>query len=161
MNDRDDRSLLSGYLDGELTGDERTAVDARLAASPEWRAELRAVREARDAVRELAVREPGPGFWDAVHAAVRDTHDAPDGAVGPGAVGDTVVPLATRRRNVVRWAAAATAVAAALLAVFLIPGREQVRPNVTAVATQHGAASAEVGDAISGLVPLGPLRGPR
>jgi negative regulator of sigma E activity len=158
--DRDDLSALSGYLDGELTAEERAEVEEQLAASPEWRAELDVVRAARDAVRGLAPREPRAGFWEAVSAVVRDepatgtstpVHEDPDAAVA----------LPTwRRSTVVRWAAGGVA-AAALVAVFLIPGREQVRPSVTAVATQHGASSAEVGDRISGLVPLGPLRGPR
>jgi anti-sigma factor RsiW len=156
--DHDDLSVLSGYLDGELTADERAEVEAQLAASPGWRAELDAVRVVRDAVRGLAPREARAGFWDTVTAAVRDA-PVDDAAVGVDP--DAVVALPTRRRStVVRWVAGGVA-AAALVAVFLIPGREQVRPNVTAVATQHGASSAEVGDPISGLVPLGPLRGPR
>jgi hypothetical protein len=61
---------------------------------------------------------------------------------------------------VVAWVAAAAA-AAVIVAVFLIPGREQVRPDVTAGATQHAASSSELGDPISGLVPLGPLQGRR
>ncbi len=163
MIDRDDLSVLSGYLDGEITAEQRAEVVALLAASPEWRAELVGVRAARDAVRGLAPREPAAGFWDAVTAAVRD---APDAAV-PGAGApvrddrDAVVPLTTRRSTIVRWAAAGIAAAAVVVAMFVIPGREQVAPNVTAVATQHGASSADVGDPISGLVPLGPLRGPR
>ena len=174
MTDHDDRSLLSGYLDGELDAEQRAAVDAQLAESAEWRAELDAVRTARDAVRGLVAREPRAGFWDDVTAAVRADSLVDDGQ-GPVPDADEdasadaagVVPLAprrterTRRQKVVAWAAGGTAVAAALVAVFMIPGRQQVRPNVTAVATQHGATSAAVGDPISGLVPLGPLRGPR
>ena len=59
------------------------------------------------------------------------------------------------------WVAAAAGVAAAVVAVFVIPGRTQVRPDVTAVATQHAASSSDVGDPISGLVAVAPLRGLR
>jgi anti-sigma factor RsiW len=159
--DRDDLSVLSGYLDGELTAGERAEVEEQLAASPEWRAELDAVRAARDAVRGLAPREPRPGFWDAVSEVVRDEPATGTGTPAHEDRGAAVARSPRGRSTVVRWAAGGIAAAAALVAVFLIPGREQVRPNVTAVATQHGASSAEVGDRISGLVPLGPLRGPR
>jgi anti-sigma factor RsiW len=164
--DRHDPSVLSGYLDGELDDDERAEVEARLAESPEWRDELASVRAARDAVRGLQVLEPRAGFWDDVTAAVRDAPldgAADDGAVVPIAAGAVRRTERTtpRRTRVLRWAAGATAAAAALVAVFVIPGRDQVKPNVTAVVNQHGVSSSEVGDRISGLVPLGPLRGPR
>jgi hypothetical protein len=55
----------------------------------------------------------------------------------------------------------AVAVAAAIIAVVLVPGRTSVRPNVTAVATQHAASSSDVGDSISSLAPVGPLVGRR
>jgi negative regulator of sigma E activity len=161
----DERSLLSGYLDGELTRDEQQVVDARLASSAEWRAELQAVRTARTAVRGLAEREAPLGFWERVTAAVAAADD-PAAARDPAGRADTDAQRRRRgerageRNRVVAWVAAAAA-AAVIVAVFLIPGREQVRPDVTAVATQHAASSSELGDPISGLVPLGPLQGRR
>jgi len=164
--DRHDPSVLSGYLDGELSDTERAEVEALLAESPEWREELVAVRAARDAVRGLDVVEPRTGFWDDVAAAVRAAplDDDTVAAVVPITAGGARRDdrrARPRRNRVIVWAAGATAAAAALVAVFVIPGRDQVKPNVTAVVTQHGVSSSEVGDRISGLVPLGPLRGPR
>ena len=65
-----DPDMLSAYLDGELDADERAAVEARLAESPEWRAELDEVRAAR-ACGALPVANAPAGFWDAVLAARR------------------------------------------------------------------------------------------
>ena len=59
------------------------------------------------------------------------------------------------------WAAGGVAAAIAFGAMFVIPGRHQVRPNVTAVVTHHGATSAVRGDPVSGLVPLAPMRSSR
>jgi len=148
-----DHDFLSGYLDGELTAVERIEVEAQLADSAELRAELEEVRMARDAVRALPQREAPPGFWDAVVSEV-GAADVDADAV--------VVPIESRRRRVpVGWLAGAAAVAAAIIALVLIPGRTSVRPNVTAVATQHGASTAKLGDSISSLAPVGPLVGRR
>ena len=70
-----DPDMLSAYLDGELTDAERAAVDAQLASSPEWRAELAEVRAARDALRGLSERDAPAGFWDAVLANVAASDD--------------------------------------------------------------------------------------
>ena len=67
--------MLSAYLDGELSAPERDAVDARLAESAEWRAELDEVRAARDAVRRLPAREAPDGFWDSLLATVASDDD--------------------------------------------------------------------------------------
>ena len=79
------------------------------------------------------------------------------------AEGATVVAIESRRgrKSHAGWIAGAAAVAATVIAVVVVPGRTAVRPNVTAVATQHGAATSDVGDSISSLVPMGPLAGRR
>lgn len=161
--------MLSAYLDGELTPGERAEVEARLTGSSELRAELDDVRAARDLLRALPTREAPDGFWDRVTAAVAATPEATlDATRDDSSVSDdSVVPLApARERREARrlpwkWVAGGVAVAAALGALFVIPGRETVRPNIAAVSVQHGASSAGSGDPISGLVPLGPGRGPR
>jgi anti-sigma factor RsiW len=156
---RDDHDFLSGYLDNELTVDERVEVEAQLAASPELRAELEEVSIARAAVRGLPQHDAPAGFWDAVLADV-------EVAAFHEELGDenaTVVAIEPRRNRRVRagWIAGAVAVAAAIIAVIIVPGRTSVHPNVTAVATQHGASTSNVGDSISSLVPIGPLAGRR
>jgi len=168
--DDEDRSLLSAYLDDELTLDEGARVENRLAASPEWRAELDDVRIARDALRSLEVGAEPDGFWDRVEAAVAA---APDTA-GAGDRSETEPAIATgvtrlddhrgrrrSRRRLVAWASGGVAAALVFGAMFVIPGRRQVRPNVAAVVTHHGATSANQGDPISGLVPIAPMRSSR
>lgn len=139
--------LLSAYLDGELGGDVRATVEVRLSESPEWRVELETIRAARDAVRALPTRDAPPGFWDDVRSAVVDD----EVSLAPGA----------RRHRRFGRVAGAVAAAAALIAVVVMPGRPEVRPNVAAVVTQHGAQSVGAGDPISTLAPVGPLAGLR
>lgn len=157
----DDHDYLSGYLDDELAPEEHAEVEARLAASPELRAELDEIRVVRDAVRSLPRRDAPSGFWDAVVANVETAPDTDEGAVA----GDLapVSDLGERRARTVpwRWIAGAAAAAAVVIAVFVVPGRAQVRPNVRAVATQHGAASSDMGDSISPLATISPLVGRR
>jgi anti-sigma factor RsiW len=140
--------MLSAYLDGELTADERVAVDARLESSADWRAELAEVRAARDALRALPERNAPAGFWDDVRAAVAD-----DDVVVP----ITAAPSHPRRRWT--WVAAGAAAVAAVVAIIVVPHRHQVSPNVTAVVAQHGAQSSDAGDPVSMLAPVGPLAG--
>ena len=159
----DDHAFLSGYLDGELTADERAEVEARLAASIELRAELDEITVARAAVRGLPRRDAPAGFWDTVIANVEAADDERADDNAAVAEGAAVVAIDSRRNRKSRagWIAGAAAVAAAVIAVVVVPGRTAVRPNVTAVVTQHGAATSDVGDSISSLVPMGPLAGRR
>jgi anti-sigma factor RsiW len=159
IGDHDDHAFLSGYLDDELTEEERAGVEARLAASSQLRVELEDVRTARDAVRSLPRRTAPAGFWDSVIANVQN---ATQDDAGTTVAEDDLAPvrdLGERRARTVpwRWVAGAAAAAAVVIAVFVVPGRTQVRPNVRAVATQHGAASSDMGDAISPLATIGPL----
>jgi anti-sigma factor RsiW len=156
-----DPDMLSAYLDGELTAAERAAVESRLVASAEWRAELAEVRTARDALRGLPAREAPAGFWDAVHARV--VADDDDRA----AAGDVLVPITAaptaaakvhpRRRWA--WVAASAAAVAAVVAIVVVPHRSEVAPNVAAVVAQHGAQGSDHGDPVSMLAPVGPLAG--
>jgi len=139
--------MLSAYLDDELSTPDRERVEARLAESADWREELEEVRAARDVVRGLSLRDAPDGFWDAVHAELELAEVVPISAA------------ASRRRRPVVWLAAGVAAAAAVVAVFVIPNRSQVAPNVTAVVAQHGAQSSDTGDPVSVLAPVGPLAG--
>jgi anti-sigma factor RsiW len=153
-----DHDFLSGYLDGELTVEQRVDVEAQLLASSELRAELEEVTIARAAVRGLPQRDAPAGFWDAVRANVE--------TAAADVVADEVAPVVAiesprNRRVRAGWIAGAAAVAASVIAIVIVPGRTSVHPNVTAVATQHGATTSNVGDSISSLVPMGPLAGRR
>ena len=157
--------MLSAYLDGELTDTERAEVEAQLAESAEWRAELDEVRGARTMLRAVAEQDAPEGFWDAVMAGVAAADDAPIEAT-VGAEGDdapaeaTVVSLDEKRRGPGRWIATAFAAAAAVaLAVIIVPSRDTVKPDVATAVVQHGAQGSDLGDPIGTITPVGPLAG--
>lgn len=159
--------MLSAYLDGELTDAERAAVEQRLEVSAQWRAELAVVESARAIVRGLPVRDAPPGFWDRVlaHVETETESDATSDDIAPP-VPITVARSARRgtssgRGRVVTWIAVAVVALVALVVVVALPGQHTVKPNVTAVATQHGASTSNSGDPISGLVPVGLVSGLR
>ena len=140
-----DQSLLSAYLDGELDTAARAAVDARLAESDAWRADLAAVRTARDAVRTLAPVEAPAGFWERVLAP------------------ENVVDLAAARRGrawVSRWRALAGAAAAAgVLGVVFVPRPEPVQPAFAKLTQSHAERASLGNDVVTNLagavVPVG------
>lgn len=149
----EDRSVLSARLDDELSEAERADVDARLASSPEWRAELAEVTVARAALRAAPVSDAPPGGWDALYEAVRalDEDQFSDGEIAS-------IEGARRRRHPLRWAAAVAAAAVAIV-VLVLPSRDGVRPRVAVVATQHGTQLAGTGDPVSLLAPVSALGG--
>lgn len=61
LNDQD-YELLSAYMDGALAPDERTALEARLAAETELREELEALQSTVALIRALPVREAPRNF---------------------------------------------------------------------------------------------------
>ena len=119
MIDRDDHSVLSGYLDGELTADERAEVEALLAAL------IRLARRARHGPGRTrrgarpsrrANRGPGSGT-----TSPRPRRATADGATAVVPDDGAPMPIAARRHTSapgagrsLRWAAAGTAVAAGL-----------------------------------------------
>jgi len=175
MNDARDFDLeldmLSAYLDGELSDAERAAVDAQLEVSAEWRAELAEVESVRAIVRGLPARDAPPGFWDRVLAHVEAEAEADSEAEVPAADVAPPVPITaargarrgarSNRGRVVTWFAGAAAAVVAVVVVVALPGQHTVKPNVTAVVTQHGASIANTGDPISGLAPMGLAPGSR
>jgi hypothetical protein len=49
----------------------------------------------------------------------------------------------------------------AVVAVFAMPHKSEVSPNVAAVVAQHGAQGSDTGEPVSMLAPVGPLAGIR
>ncbi|MCO6438264.1 MAG: hypothetical protein J5J06_14310 [Phycisphaerae bacterium] len=69
-NPNDPLFLLSRYLDGDLTPQERTEIESRIAASPELQAELSGMRQAESIVRR-ATGGPVELDWDAQAEAIK------------------------------------------------------------------------------------------
>jgi anti-sigma factor RsiW len=147
---RADDELLSAYLDGEVTADERGAVDAALARSAERRAALAGLGEAREAVRALGQPELPAGFLDGVERAV--AADRPPSVVAGAAA------HGSRSRRGLAWLAGGVA-AAALVAAFVIPPTDHVDPAVSARVDTHAARASVSDDPVSELAPVAAASG--
>ena len=137
--DDEAQSVLSAYLDGECTPEERAGLDAHLATSAAWQRDLAEVREVRDLLRAEAVVEMPDGMLDDIIAAVAAA-DAPATADAPVA---PVADLDTKRRSKGRVAAwvGGMAAAAAIGVAVVIPTQPVVNPPVAAVVRTHAARS--------------------
>ena len=147
--------LLSAYVDGEVTDDQRALVEAELAESPSTRAVLAEIEAARDAVRALPMRDAPPEFWarilDGTGLDAGDVADADDDAA------DVVVTLESRRASrLPRWVAIAggAAAAAVVAAVLFLPGQKQVDPPVASFTDAHAVRNSLDTDAVSSLAPV-------
>lgn len=148
--------VVSAYLDGEATEAERRELEARVAASGDWREALARTAAARRAVRSAPWPEVPSGFWAAVTEAV-EADAGSRGRSGSGIAGSP--PAVHVRRPVARRAAvwAAGAAAAAVVAGFLLPRPSQpVSPSVPSYVESH-AARASIDDPITQLAPVGVL----
>ena len=136
------QELLSSYLDGDLSADERGQVDEHLATCEACQQELALLRATLDALHGLPELTAPAGFADAVMDRV--LAEAPT-------VGATVVPL-RRRLPVLLMAAPAALAAAAVLMVgmvwWLAPRYQAGEPGV--VASRGDAAEQEEKAAASG-----------
>lgn len=61
LND-DERAELVAYLDGELAGEARRAVETRIHLDPTWRAEAASLKRTWDLLDYLPRPEPSPSF---------------------------------------------------------------------------------------------------
>ena len=138
--------LLSAYLDGELDADDRALVDRRLEESAEWRQVLVELRETRELLRGLPMREVPPGLFDELPAP---ESPAPDPVPAP-------VSLDAKRRRRVRIAGcvAGVAAAAAIAAVVLVPSQTRVKPAVATFVNSHAARSSVSEEPVSELAPV-------
>jgi anti-sigma factor RsiW len=133
--------LLSAYLDGEATPDERALVERRLEESAEWRAVLDEVSTTREMLRALPMSEAPPGFWDSV--------------LQPDIAAPVQLETARRRRGkkVIGWLAGAAA-AAAIAAVVMVPGQSRVKPAVATLVSRHAVRSSVSEEPVSQLAPV-------
>ena len=139
MTDRERLSedMISAYVDGELSAEQRAAVEQELATSVAWSAVLVEITDVRARVRALPVPVAPAGFWDALLEG-RD-------AIHPG-----------RRRlgGPLGWAAGG--VAAAVVAVaFLVPAPHRASPSVATLVDSHATRSSLSQDPITQLAPIG------
>ena len=72
MNCRVIRSQLSPHLDGQLSSSGARRVRAHLAECPPCRTEFAALRAVKALLVEAAAPVAPPGFWDALHADLRN-----------------------------------------------------------------------------------------
>jgi anti-sigma factor RsiW len=121
---------LSALLDGELAPAEAAAARIHLEGCGRCRAELRAVEEARGALRSLPWLEPPPSLSAWVGRRRRRTRRAAVGLV-------------------------ASAAAAAALVVAAPHRPPTVRPPVADLVDVHAATASVAGDPVSELVSVG------
>ncbi len=116
MNQRDDATheLISAYLDGELSGDERSRVTQLLASSDEYRQTLEAMQSLAQGMQTLPAYRLDDQFAKRVLAAAGNAS-----ASTPGSDASAPQVAAASRRWHVGATAALTAAAVLLLAVFL------------------------------------------
>ena len=62
--DRESEALISGYLDDELSPEERAAVERRLAESESFREEYEKMKRLVEAAGDLGVDRPPEEVWD-------------------------------------------------------------------------------------------------
>jgi anti-sigma factor RsiW len=98
---------LSDYLDGELTDNERSALERHLDACPTCSAALDDLARVIDRARRLPSRPPAVDLWSGIAARI-----------GADAVHTPVAPVRARRR----WSFSLPELAAATLAIAVVSG---------------------------------------
>src|SRR5262245_41206159 len=115
--------LLSAYLDGELTPEERAAVEARLASDPEAEHLLHQLRSVSQSVQRLQIEPVGRDLRDEILRRIEATKPtvAATSTTTPAATPKKTAHFQSRRP----WVWASLAVAAGLLIMVLQRGTEQ------------------------------------
>jgi anti-sigma factor RsiW len=129
--------LISGYVDGELTAEQRAVVDRQIAVSEAWAAILDEITLVRARVRALPVPEAPVGFWDAIL--------------------ERPAPAARSRRRFggpLGWVAGSAA-AAVVVVAFLVPSPHQESPSVASLVDSHATRASLSQDPITQLAPIG------
>ncbi|MEX2172462.1 MAG: zf-HC2 domain-containing protein [Pirellulales bacterium] len=116
-----DRELLSAYVDGELTGAERAAVEAHLASDPAARRQVEEFRRLSGLIQNLPQPSLPADFSARVIARAEQAR--------PAAVVEPLRPSPTIGRTWRGWVWAGAALAAALLLAVMLPNREPELAN--------------------------------
>jgi anti-sigma factor RsiW len=142
--------LLSAYLDGELTADERARAERLLADSPQAQRILEEMRAVGTAVQRLPrLSLPTDFCLQVLRRAERRMLEQPDpslpGAIGKNNAGDLVrpaeeVPWSERVRRPMLYSILAASVAMVIV-IFNPDPKKQAPPRTTAMAPKAGAAS--------------------
>jgi len=124
MSDRVTEELISAYLDGELSHDERTLVERQLAESEEYQRLFSELQELRSRIKALPSFKLPADFSDRVVARIEQSKPLPS----PG----TGVKPAADSRSASAWlqlAVAAASLAAVVLAMILWREPTSVQPR--------------------------------
>ena len=127
--------LLSAYLDGEATADERAAVEARLATSEADRRLLEELQSLRGELQSLPQAAASDGFADRVVRAAVAAKARGDAQVTPAVSTSAAPTSAAAAKRSLRWTywAAAVALGLALCAVVVIqnwPAGNGINENI-------------------------------
>jgi anti-sigma factor RsiW len=127
-----DDELLSAYVDGELTVEERAAVEARLASDPAARQLLHQLRSVSQSVQALPMEPVGRDLREQILRRA--------GALKPAVGTSDVMPKVTIFQTRRPWVWASLAVAAGLLIMVLQPGDERGK-SLPAIAKHDGGTA--------------------
>jgi anti-sigma factor RsiW len=137
-----DDELLSAYLDGELTADERAAVEARLASDPDSQQLLHKLRSVSQAVQRLPLETVGRDLSQQIlhraGALKPATSTRSDNAAAAPTITKPKITIFQTRRS---WIWASLAVAAGLMIMVLQPAIND-QADLPAVAQRDSATTA-------------------
>ena len=171
MTDPIAEDLISGYVDDELDGPGRAAVEAAIADTPALGGVLTEVIEAREAVRRLPMVDLPRDVLDEIMANVAAADPAATDTAGAEAAprADAVLAEAAtaavpadelaraRRRHrfrVERWLAGGAAAVILVVVLVASPQPNQVTPSVGRLVDNHTARAADDSDPTSQLATL-------
>jgi anti-sigma factor RsiW len=112
----EERADLVAYLDGELAGEARHAIETKVHLDPTWRTEAEALKRTWDLLDYLPRPEPSPSFTQRTLSRLAPV----DRAAGP--------KQSTGRWRLARWLALGGGWAAALL-LSAVAGYQLLRPS--------------------------------
>jgi hypothetical protein len=150
-----DDELLSAYLDGELSADERAAVEARLATDPAAQQLLHELRAVSQSVQALPTESLGRDLSEDIIRRARETAPTPGrstsptaaGASEPSRLGDTIpkVRIFNSKRA---WIWASMALAAGLLIMIVQSGDESAKKLPPVAARNRESADTQLADEV-------------